>query len=217
MTGRRMFALCAAALLLAAPAHAAPNGALARAKPEFGPRVVLSSGPTSTEVQTFALGALQLGEVEAGQTARFGHYWVYMPCTRAAGAPGEEGEGSCQAWTSLDTRSGKLARLGLPGHVEFFAWPAFAWPYIAYVAVSPNGGADRADEPEVVRCVVYDHRRRRIVRSVTRRLDVDIDIRSTDFGHMFAARPVTDAGRRRFEFLVDAGAGWQPICSVAMP
>jgi len=178
----------------------------------LGPVGQYSDGPTSFPLQSIAFRGRPLGYASAYfAPEKFSRrYWVFLECRLD---PNEEGMASCGQWKRLDIKSGRVVDLVLPGFREFFSGPAFAWPYVAYVAVPQLNGEESNTD---VYCTVLNYSTGRIVRKV--RQHIPDDFRSTDFGHMFFAPEISrHASRKVFTYKFDGDGGVRKICELSVP
>ena len=115
-------------------------------------------------------------------------------------------------WKILSTRTRHVAELKLPSFDSFWAVPAFAWPYVAYVEIGkPLGQTQR-----IIHCVLYDYRKKSVVERQRQLLSESAF--GTDFPHMFTPPVVTtNGGATNFAFGFDDAGKHKVICRLQAP
>jgi len=178
-----------------------------------GPETKYRSGPTGFVASPISFNGRALGHASAyPKPQKFAAgQWVYRSCEVTRQEPGYDGK--CKDWQILNTASGKVAAMELPGLDSSLSDPGFLWPHVAYVQVGKL--SDRATQ--TVHCVLFDYEAKKIVRRVQMR--VPGHVFGTDVEGTFSQPAFAQENGRTvvaFSFYGD-GDSRQPLCKMDVP
>jgi len=174
----------------------------------LGPKQKYDAGPYALEANELFIHGKPSGFVSAdfGLTQFSSRYSVYLDCRVNPSSRRPDG---CFDWVIRDLTTSESQPLALPGHVSFFAAPAFSWPYIAYVAVP------KSENPNYVHCIVVKWPDKAVV--VRKKVKVAEGFTGTDAPGLFPPPAfVEKAGKLSVSFLMD-DSGTKTIASVLVP